>query len=294
MGKKSFDFNDFGFQLAPRLNAPARMIGDASISVEALLSDSNSAQSRVQQLSEINNERKTLQNEVYENALKLIGDQEGFIVIVGEELHEGIVGIVASKISEYTGYPSLVLSLGENGIAKGSSRSVGQVNIYDIIKKSSDLLIKFGGHAAAAGLAVHKDNLAELSKQLKENAMSLPKEMFIQEDLILGELSPKNVDMELFDMLETFAPYGEANPSPLFTCSEAIVVDSILMGKKKEHTTLMMRIDDTVVKMPVFNTDASSFSVNDKIKFNYSISVNEWKGNRTAQIMPSSIEKLQA
>lgn len=288
MNKKEFAFDDFGFQIAPRINAAGRMT-NARVAVEALMSDEESAYSNVDNLSEINKERKLAQTFVYANAKSYIKDQKDFVIIVGDELHEGIVGIVASKIAEDTSLPSLIMSRGEGGILKGSGRSVGSVNIYNIIGKSSHLLLKFGGHAGACGLSLKEENLEQLMRELKNTSSLLPRGQFKDDSGSLGELLPSDVSVEMVKMLEEFAPYGEKNPHPVFQCGDAKVISSKPMGQEKNHTSLTILWRGEEIRMAVFSTDFSIYNPNDNISFDYTLSLNEWQGRVSAQMMPSNI-----
>ncbi len=291
MGKEAFAYDDFGFQIAPRINSAGRLL-NARIAVDALLATEDNAKGHVEYLSQINNERKNLQNQVYKDALAYVGKQKDFILVIGKELHEGIVGIVASKIAEETGYPTLVLSENEDGTLKGSGRSVGAVNIYNLINSSKDLLIKFGGHAGACGLSIDKKNIEKLSTALKKSSQELPRDMFIDANEIIGNIDAGQVSLELVEVLDRFAPYGEKNPHPLFSCECAEVITSTPMGVQKNHTSLTILWDAREVRMALFSTDSGDYTMGDKISFNYSVSVNEWKGNRSAQVSPVNIKKV--
>lgn len=105
-------------------------------------------------------------------------------------------------------------------------------------------------------------------------------------------MEPDEVSIELVEVLNDFAPFGEGNPKPLFYCPEAEIIESAAMGAEKNHTSLTVLWSGIELRMAVFNTDASEYSIGEKISFNFSPSINEWRGKRSSQIMPQNIKKI--
>jgi single-stranded-DNA-specific exonuclease len=292
MGKESFSYEDLGFQVGPRINAAGRL-GNASLAVKALLSSGNEAQQCVQLLTEVNELRKAMQSEMLVNVMGLVEGQKDFVVVHLDSLHEGIVGIVAAKVAEVVGYPTIILTTAENGLLKGSGRSVGTVDLFELINGCSSHLEKFGGHAGACGLSLRSENLDIFIEGLRESSRKLPREAFKPLGAAMGELIPTNADLDLFYKIEQFAPFGEGNPEPVFLCSEATVIDSKSVGKEEDHTRLTLSWEGAVVSVMAFNSDATKYPRGSKVSFNYRLNLNEWNGNTNLQFMPTGEVRIK-
>ena len=212
------------FSLAPRINAVGRM-GDALKAVELMLTNDPDEAERLSGILESENlERKKIDEETLNEALSqvdLLGDMENNLSIVlhNSGWHPGVIGIVASRLVEKYSRPTVMLTT-VDGIAKGSARSIGSLNIYDILLSCQDLLLHFGGHQAAAGLAVPLENLAEFIARFN----SIVKEKLADEDLrplIEIDSHIKFVDLtpKFFRKLDHFTPFGPGNPKPIFLAS---------------------------------------------------------------------------
>lgn len=291
MGKDSFSYDDFGFQIGPRINAAGRL-EHASLAVEALLANENEAQRLVQLLTEVNQRRKKMQSYMTESIMNLVEGQEDFVVVHSDNLHEGIVGIVAAKVAETTGYPAIILTTAEDGLLKGSGRTVGKVDIFELIKECSVHLEKFGGHAGACGLSISSENLETFIEELRTASKRLPRETFESLDAAMGELTPNNADLDLYYQVEQFAPFGERNPVPVFYCQEAIVINRKAVGKEGDHTRLSLNWEGTEVVVIAFNTNATRYPIGSKVTFSYRLDLNEWNGNINLQFMPTSKVKV--
>jgi single-stranded-DNA-specific exonuclease len=216
------------FTIAPRINAVGRL-GDAKRAVELLITDSiDEARTLAKVLETENYERRKIDVDTFENALQLVENSIDFenelaIVLHQEEWHPGVIGIVASRLVEKYYRPTIMLTT-IDGIAKGSARSITNFNIYEALKKCDDMLIHFGGHQAAAGLAVELDKL----KEFKDKFNKIVKESIKEEDLLpevvidakikLSEITPK-----FLRILDQFAPFGPENMRPVFLTEEVEV-----------------------------------------------------------------------
>ncbi len=209
------------FTIAPRINAVGRL-GDAKRAVELLITDSvDEAKTLAKVLETENYERRKIDVDTFDDALQLVEssidlDNELAIVLHQEEWHPGVIGIVASRLVEKYYRPTIMLTT-IDGIAKGSARSISNFNIYEALQKCEDMLIHFGGHQAAAGLAVELDKL----KEFKDKFNKIVKESIREEDLFpevlidakikLSEITPK-----FLRILDQFAPFGPENMRPVF------------------------------------------------------------------------------
>ena len=221
------------FQIAPRLNAAGR-IGNPARSVELLLSnDFRTARSIAKELSEINKTRQQMELDIFNQAEKMIEERvvsDKIIILYSDNWHHGVIGIVASKLTERYKRPCILLCR-EGEHYKGSGRSVPGVNIFELLTSVSHLLLKYGGHEMAAGLSLKKEDIEEFSVKLAEIA-----ERRITQNMLTPileadcELSFNEIDSYLMETIKLLEPYGTANPLPLFLVKDAYVADIDTVG----------------------------------------------------------------
>lgn len=237
--KEHFSSEDIAYLIAPLLNSAGRM-ADASIAVMFLRAD-NVAKARhyFSRLKTFNNERKSIESNIFEKAIAQIDSTLHVAVAYGEDWHEGVLGIVAARLCERTGKPSFVLTQKE-GYLKGSGRSFGKVSLIDVLHSHSDLLRRFGGHKGAVGLEINTDSFTAFINKASENVGQFLQNnpLCDDEQNYIGEISPESIDLELLDILDVFEPYGEANPKPLFLCRDLIICEMKNVGAKQNHTAL--------------------------------------------------------
>ena len=218
---KKFNSTYVSFIIAPRLNASGRM-ASAELSLRLLMSQSyEEAQSLAKELEQFNRQRQKVEAKILEEAEEMINREMNFkeqkvIVIAKDDWHQGVLGIVASKLADRFYRPAIVISLNED-LCKGSARSIKNFHLFDALVDCKDLLDSFGGHAHAAGLLITKDNIDEFRKSINKLA---------HERLDFNDLLPSiDIDAELLlsDLNETMVreldslePFGMANPEPLF------------------------------------------------------------------------------
>ena len=205
------------FGIAPRINAAGRM-GSAARAVELLLSDNMlNALGIANEIDDDNSERQRIEKEIFSEASAEI-EKKGYfydrvIVVDGEGWHNGVLGIVASRITERYGCPSIVISRNGNA-ASGSGRSIEGFSLYDAINAASDTLSKFGGHELAAGISLSSDKIPAFREKINEYASGCD---FVPPVLKLDcKLNPSGLTVELAEALKELEPFGQGNPSPLF------------------------------------------------------------------------------
>ncbi len=286
LGKTGLGAEDIGFQIAPRINAAGRL-EDASIALEFLTAeDEQKAYKQYELLTQLNTLRKAIEAEATEEAVALVHPEERVIVVAHEGWHEGVVGIVAARLVQRYERPAIVLRI-ENGIAKGSARSLGNVSIYDLIASQSALLHKFGGHKMAAGLALSAEDLAAFSAGINAEAAKLDAEDFLPVEEIVGQLDTGSVDFELLELLERFEPYGEGNPRPRFLARDAEVVGIRHLGQDGDHSKVSLRLyghERQTFDLMAFRRRLER-PENGKLTCSYTIAKNEWNGRVSIQMM---------
>ena len=219
------------FTLAPRINAVGRM-GDAERAVELLITkDKTEAMELAAVLENENYERRKIDVDTFDEAMQLVEnsldlDNEMAIILHQEEWHPGVIGIVASRLVEKYYRPTIMLTT-IDGVAKGSARSISNFDIYEALQKCEDSLIHFGGHKAAAGLAIEIEKLNEFKERFNEvvrttiNETDLMPELTINSELRFSEITPK-----FLRILDQFAPFGPGNMRPVFLSKEVGVVNT--------------------------------------------------------------------
>ncbi len=234
------------FQIAPRLNAAGR-IGDPKRSVELLLSDNfNEAKVIAKELCESNRMRQQMEQNILNEAEKMMGEQfisDKIIVLHSATWHHGVIGIVASRLTEKYKRPCILLCK-EGEHYKGSGRSVPGVNIFDLLCKVSDTLLKFGGHEMAAGLTLEKDKIDIFSAKLAEEAeRTITEKMLIPVVEAECELTYEDVDSDLMEALKLLEPYGTSNPLPVFLIRDLFVSDIDTVGSGKHSRIQLSKIN---------------------------------------------------
>ena len=247
------------FGIAPRINAAGRM-GDASRAVELLLSDS--IQKALEIATELDNEnalRQKTEKEIFEIAKSKI-EQNGYqydrvIVVEGEGWHPGVLGIVASRVSERYGRPSVVISV-DGETASGSARSIEGFSIYEAIASAPDLLIKFGGHSSAAGLSLATERIADFRKAINDYAYRFD---FQPPILKLDcKLTTAALSLDLALALSQLEPFGTGNPTPVFGLYGVQLVRADSIGKGK-HLRLIFSKGENSFQALLFGVSKEVF-----------------------------------
>jgi single-stranded-DNA-specific exonuclease len=290
LNKSVISSEDIAFQIAPRINSAGRL-EDASIALEFFTAkDTNRAYHQFELLGKLNDLRKETESQTTEKAILEVNEDDLVTVVSGEGWHEGVVGIIASRLVEKFGKPAIVLSV-ENGLAKGSARSIGEVSIYELIKENDEFLTKFGGHKMAAGLGLSEENIPKFRKAINKSAKKIDPQDFIPKESVSGILNAEDIDLELLELLEGFEPYGEANLRPSFLLKDAEVINIKLMGADKSHSRIEVRQfphQRKTLEIIAFRT-VYEMPADRKITCSYKIAKNEFNGKVNVQLLCNKI-----
>lgn len=225
------------FSLIPRLNAAGRM-ADPTLALDLLLArDADGAARLAVSLERINQERRAIEAELTEQAEALVQrtyDGGRAIVVGGEGWHEGVKGIVASRLVNRYHVPALLFSI-EDGVARGSGRSVGNVNLFEAVEKCSDLLIRFGGHAGAVGVTCAAENLDALRERLGAVLSELPDEDFEDRGEVAATVRLSELDIDTIRQIGMLEPFGQGNKVPLLAARGVTMCDRAVVGKTGDH-----------------------------------------------------------
>ena len=246
---KTITAENVSYAIAPRINAAGRMDSAVTALQLVLCEDEDRAAELAHRLTEINAARQETEQEIVKAAQALLDAEPGIledrvILLWGRDWHPGVIGIVASRLVEKTGRPVIVVSVDEHGEGKGSGRSVQGFNLHECIASCTDLLLRFGGHAMAAGLSVREENLPQLRRRLNEwAARECP---VLQAPPLECDLSIRldRVTVESVAALEKLAPYGAENPTPVFLLEKA-VVEGIYPVSEGKHSRVRLRQGST-------------------------------------------------
>jgi len=288
-----------GFGVAPRINAAGR-IGDAATAVHLLLEeDEMRAKEAAEELCEINRRRQTEENEIAVEAYKKIEDSfdaENDLVIVldSNHWHQGIIGIVASRITEKYGLPSILISFDplteedhpmDDG--KGSGRSIKGMNLVEALNYCDELLLKYGGHELAAGLTIKRANLEEFRRKINEYAKNhLSDDVFhicIDADF---SIRMKNVTMNLAKEILLLEPFGAGNAAPVFMMRDVTVKKITSIGAGK-HSRLLLEQDGICMTALYFGVpiEELGFTLGDVIDVLFHVDINDYKNVQSVQMI---------
>ncbi|MBQ4562409.1 MAG: single-stranded-DNA-specific exonuclease RecJ [Clostridia bacterium] len=280
-----------GYTLAPRINAAGRL-SEASIACELMLcSDREKADSLAQTLCDFNEQRRAEENAIAKEAAEMIAADYDFennpvIVLAKENWHHGVIGIVSSRLTDKYGLPTILVSFDEEGMGKGSGRSVKGLNLVEALSDVSDTLEKFGGHELAAGLSVRRDRFDEFCRRINEYA----REHFDHDahsptcnaDL---ELDAEDIDLRQANELFLLEPFGTDNPAPVFVICDATVTEIRGIGSNK-HSRIGITKGNRAFGCVYFgmSPEEASFKRGDRVDVVFSLEINEYRGITTPQI----------
>ena len=275
---------DIAFQICPRINAMGRM-GDAKRAVEFLLcDDAAQAVSACNSLDEENANRQQVEQEIIEDVKKQIKKNprlvaSPIIVVAGKGYHHGVIGIVAAHILEKYGKPTFVIGIDENGVARGSARSVEGFNIFEALTACSDDMIQFGGHPLAAGITLKEDMIEKFSADINEFAIkNYP--IMPQVELTLDfKLAPSYLNLDLVDSLSVLEPYGAGNSQAVFGIYKLRLLGVTPLSEGK-HIRLDLQKKDTKIRVVKFSTpyDDFPYKPGDELDLAVKVSKNAYNG----------------
>ncbi len=279
-----------GYGLAPRINAAGRM-EQASVALELLLTrDQARGQELAQALCELNRERQAIELDIFQACDELLSRRPDLagpaIVLAGEGWHQGVVGIVASRLSEKYTCPTFMISL-DGGRGKGSCRSFGGFNLFAALEQCAPLLEGYGGHELAAGFTILEENIpafrAAMGQLVAQYAQGQPMVAALDVDAEIDHcalLTEQHVDA-----LSLLEPFGAGNPKPVFLLRSACVLSCGDVGGGR-HLKMKIRRDGVVLDAIFFaaNTAACGVSPGDRLDLVFTPQINEYRGSRTVQL----------
>ncbi|WP_331345597.1 single-stranded-DNA-specific exonuclease RecJ [Cellvibrio sp. UBA7661] len=299
--------SDFGFALGPRLNAAGRL-DDMSLGIQCLLCESeNLAREMAAQLDELNRDRKAIETGMQQEAMTMLqkileADEESLpwgVCLFDETWHQGVIGILASRIKDKYHRPTIVFADVGDGEIKGSARSVTGFHIRDaldaIAARHPRLLQKFGGHAMAAGMSLRRDNFAAFAQAFDEEVRRQLTATDLQAVVVSdGELATQELSLQLAAHLRDAGPWGQHFPEPLFD-GEFFLLQQRKVGEKHLKMTLAMDAKgQQLVDAIAFNIDTGIWPNPNiqRVRVAYKLDINEFRGNTNLQLLVEYLEPL--
>jgi len=289
--KDTIGASEVGFRLVPRLNAAGR-IGSPDLAARLLLTDNiGEAWELANELHTGNKIRQEIEAKVMQESLAMLGDQPGtakekVIVLASAGWHPGVIGIVAARLLERFYRPVLLISL-EEETGKGSARSIPAFNIYGALSQCREYLLKYGGHALAAGFSLPADKIEEFSREINNYAGKVLDDKKMVPRLNLdGLISLNQVSEELVNEIELMQPYGHSNPVPLLGCREALVKTCRGVGRDSAHLKMLLYSEGVTVDGIGFDLGAYAevLATNESVDLAFVPGINEYNGRRSLQL----------
>ena len=287
-GVKEPKSSTLGFIVGPRINSAGRL-ETAEKALDLMLEkDSFVAFEKAKNLDDLNKKRRKIQHEALEIAIRKAEDfkNDKVLVVADESFNDGIIGIVASGLLERFKKPVFVISI-EGDVAKGSARSFGDFSASQAVQNASEIIIKGGGHDAAAGVTLPTSKIDDFRKSVNDFYDSLKlknqlEKLLPKVDVQLEDLSP--ISLELFEKISLLEPFGNGNEEPTFEIKNACVIARQEMGDKNQHLKITLSDGEREIKMLKFNAPKDFFAeIDEKVDVIFSLGLNEWQGQKNVE-----------
>ena len=289
----ALDSSSVAYRIAPRVNAAGRM-GSAERALKLLLTeDLNEAKEIAEEVSNANAQRQATETEITACAIEYIENapqikHKRVIVVDGDDWHQGVIGIVASRLVEKYGKPCIVIS--KNGdVAKGSGRSIDGFSLYDALSYCGDILVQYGGHVLAAGLTVDSHKIDAFREKINEYAINA--ETAVPTLKIDCKLNPSSINVDMLSSLQVLEPFGAENPQPLFGLynMEITAIQPVGAGK---HLRITVKRKNSIITVIMFSVtlEAFPYKVGDTVDLAVKLSENEFQGKVQVSIQAKAIK----
>ena len=293
-GYKKIDSFTVSFGLAPRINACGRMGKEKEALNLFLTQDENEAKKIALRLNEYNKERQDIEKRIYEDAVNNIEKSEKnkqVLVLGSEKWHHGVIGIVASKITDLYFKPSILICFEEDE-GKGSGRSIPGFDLYESLTNCSENLEKFGGHSMAVGVTLKKENFEKFKEEFEKYAQNSNICDIIPIIKIDEEITLEDINIKAVEELNMLEPFGEANKMPLFMYKN-LKIHSIRTLSEGKHIKLALKDNNFYIDSIGFNLGhlAEEYQIGDKVDVVGSLEINRFNGRESVQINLKDLRK---
>lgn len=293
MDNKTINSSNIAFILSPRINSTGRM-GNPNIGVD-LLTSSNylDALNIARRIEELNRDRQKVELEIYEQVLEIINNKKidgNVIVASSKDWHSGVIGIVASKITEKFHKPSVIIAIENDHIGKGSARSIEGFNLFLNLNKLNNILLKYGGHDQAAGITIHESLIEKFDQEINLLADKTLSEEILQKNISVDtKVDINDIDLELYNMLNQLEPFGIGNKKPIFYISNVHLENFKFIGKTKKHFKADL---NSCTEMIAFNKNdlIENINPNSNIDIVFEIDKNTYNNKEKIQLLIKDIK----
>ncbi len=294
----SVDANTLGFILGPRFNAAGR-VDSANLAVDLLLSKNPIVvQEKVKKLEYLNQKRRALQDKIYAQAVKMAEEStDSVLILVGENWHEGVVGIVAARIMDEFAKPTFVLRKNGDEL-KGSARSFGDFSISEAIQSAKNTIISGGGHDGAGGVKLESEKLTIFKNKVNQYYESL--KLKNQLAYLLPKPDVELVNFELltldfYQKIDQLAPFGVGNPEPIFEIKNLLVEKMRFMGQDKQHLKVTFKDENLkMIDFLLFNkAQEQNIQIGDRVDVVFKLTLNSWQGRKNIEGLILQLNKVE-
>lgn len=291
------DSYTLGFQIGPRINAMGRLADGMDALRLLCTKDEAKAEKLSDLLHSTNEDRQNLTFDLAKQAEEIVSKEknESLIFLSSKEYHEGIIGLIAGKMTEKFLKPSIVISIGES-VSKASARSLSGFNITEFIRLFKTDLLEVGGHPLAAGFAIETKKIELLKKAMQTKAKKILKETNLEKTLETETIIlPILLTSKTVELIEKFSPFGLANPKPVFVLNNAVIKNYKLLGKEQEHLKLIVTFGDENKEYEALawgkGALSSELKLGDHFDLAVSVELNSYRGFEKIQLILKDFKK---
>lgn len=293
----TLDEETIGFIIGPRLNALGRL-GDASPGVRLLMSfDEEESSAIVDEIQHTNSKRQEIVSTIFDSAMQKLAALDtlpAVIVLNDDSWHEGVLGIVASRLVEETGRPTILLhSDQQTGISKGSGRSIDAFHLFEALSHCSQTLLKFGGHKMAAGMSIETAKIASLREALNEYALPFFEEIQKGDSILIDEvLTLEEANIEFLQEIDLLRPFGTDNPKPVFGFESVPTSEVKQIGADQKHLKLLLQSENVALDVIGFNKGhlAVHLEGQEAVSAIGELSINTWRNISKPQLQLKDVK----
>ena len=288
---KKITSTHIGYIIAPRLNAAGR-IGDAAMVVKLLTTEEEGEAKEIAlKLNELNKERQKIETEIFEEVINKIEAEcdikkSSIMVVPGRDWHQGVIGIVTSKVVEKYNKPCILITVSD-GTGRGSGRSIEGINLFNALTFCQEVLEKYGGHEMAVGLTLKEEKIDDFRRLINEYAnLFIDESKFTQKIKIDTSIEAQEITLENAHQLSLLEPFGVDNPEPVFKFENAKIAEINAVGSDNSHLKLKIENNGVRVNAIAFKMGhlAKVYKKSDVLDIVCTLDINSWNGVKSAQL----------
>lgn len=294
LNKNKFTAGHVGFIIAPPINAAGRL-AEPDKGVQLFTGNNDNKLNNIaEDLIKINRKRQKEEEKTLNEALEKIEDNldlqnDKAIILASNNWHQGVVGIVASRLVEKYYRPTILIAVNDDGIGHGSARSISNLNLYDSLSSVSKYLENFGGHSQAAGLTIKENNLTKFKMEFNKYLTEiLDEDDYVPKLKIDTVITSEKINKELYYKIDRLAPFGAGNPKPVFCLPNIEITKSYPVGKNNNHLKLILNNGKKAIGFNM--AEKQSEIIDQKVDIAFNITINKWKNRKNVELRLKDIQ----